>query len=176
NFFSSGKLYRIIAKYLIDNPQENVNDIFLSIDENLNITLNNILYEDSKLYTKVINLKSSEIAKLREIRKLVSDSLLLLSNNLKNGLIIEGRDMGTVVFPHADLKIYLDADIDIRSDRRLKQSNESETKSDLLKRDENDKNRSESPLKVPDDALYIDNTHMDMEDVLNIVRESLKLL
>ena len=120
--------------------------------------------------------KSSEIAKLREIRKLVSDSLLLLSNNLKNGLIIEGRDMGTVVFPHADLKIYLDADIDIRSDRRLKQSNESETKSDLLKRDENDKNRTESPLKVPDDALYIDNTHMDMEDVLNIVRESLKLL
>ena len=84
--------------------------------------------------------------------------------------------MGTVVFPHADLKIYLDADIDIRSDRRLKQSNESETKSDLLKRDENDKNRSESPLKVPDDAIYIDNTHMDMEDVLNIVRESLKLL
>ena len=138
--------------------------------------MNNILYEDSKLYTKVINLKSSEIAKLREIRKLVSDSLLLLSNNLKNGLIIEGRDMGTVVFPHADLKIYLDADIDIRSDRRLKQSNESETKSDLLKRDENDKNRSESPLKVPDDAIYIDNTHMDMEDVLNIVRESLKLL
>ena len=138
--------------------------------------MNNILYEDSKLYTKVINLKSSEIAKLREIRKLVSDSLLLLSNNLKNGLIIEGRDMGTVVFPHADLKIYLDADIDIRSDRRLKQSNESETKSDLLKRDENDKNRIESPLKVPDDALYIDNTHMDMEDVLNIVRESLKLL
>lgn len=176
NFFSSGKLYRIIAKYLIDNPHDNVNNIFLSIDENLNITLNNILYENSELYTKIINLKSSEIAKLREIRKLVSDALLLLSHNLKNGLIIEGRDMGTIVFPHADLKIYLDADIDIRSDRRLKQSNESETKSDLLKRDKNDKNRSESPLKVPDDAIYIDNTHMDMEEVLNIVRESLKLL
>ena len=138
--------------------------------------MNNILYENSELYTKIINLKSSEIAKLREIRKLVSDALLLLSHNLKNGLIIEGRDMGTIVFPHADLKIYLDADIDIRSDRRLKQSNESETKSDLLKRDKNDKNRSESPLKVPDDAIYIDNTHMDMEEVLNIVRESLKLL
>ena len=84
--------------------------------------------------------------------------------------------MGSIVFPNADLKIYLDADIEIRSKRRLKQSNDSETKEDLLRRDDNDKNRAESPLVIPDDALYIDNSDINMDDVLELVKEKLKLL
>lgn len=174
-FFSSGKLYRTIAKFLLDNPDFDFNDITLNVDQNLVVTLNAVLYDDSELYSKNINLKSSEIAKKEDVRTLVSKSLISLSQNLTTGLIIEGRDMGTIVFPHADLKIYLDADIEIRSERRLKQSNDSETKEDLLRRDENDKNRSLSPLRVPDGALYIDNTNIKMEDVLKIIRENLKL-
>ena len=74
------------------------------------------------------------------------------------------------------LKIYLDADIDIRAQRRLKQSNDSETKEDLLQRDENDINRLESPLMIPENALYIDNSNMKMDEVVKLVIRSLKPL
>ena len=140
NFFSSGKLYRNIAKYLNGNPSYDISDISLDINDELEITLNSISYQDIELYEKDVNSKSSEIAKLKEVRKLVSKSLQNLPKKLSSGLIVEGRDMGSVVFPNADLKIYLDADIDIRAQRRLKQSNDSETKEDLLQRDENDIN------------------------------------
>jgi cytidylate kinase len=176
NFFSSGKLYRIIAKYFIDHSTSDTSNLQIEINEELQITLNSYSYSDSDLYIKNINSKSSEIAKIKEVRQIVSESLINLSKKLSNGLIIEGRDMGSTVFPNADLKIYLDADIEVRSQRRLKQSNDSETKEDLLKRDDNDKNRSESPLVIPDDALYIDNSDINMDDVLELVKEKLKLL
>jgi len=176
NFFSSGKLYRIIAKYFIEHSTSDTSSLQIEINEELQITLNSYSYVDSDLYIKNINSKSSEIAKIKEVRQIVSESLINLSKKLSNGLIIEGRDMGSIVFPNADLKIYLDADIEVRSKRRLKQSNDSETKEDLLKRDDNDKNRSESPLIVPDDALYIDNSDINMDEVLDLVKEKLKLL
>jgi len=176
NFFSSGKLYRIIAKYFIEHSTSDTSSLQIEINEELQITLNSYSYVDSDLYIKNINSKSSEIAKIKEVRQIVSESLTNLSKKLSNGLIIEGRDMGSIVFPNADLKIYLDADIEVRSKRRLKQSNDSETKEDLLKRDDNDKNRSESPLIIPDDALYIDNSDINMDEVLDLVKEKLKLL
>lgn len=176
NFFSSGKLYRIIAKYFIEHSTSDTSSLQIEINEELQIALNSYSYADSDLYVKNINSKSSEIAKIKEVRQIVSESLINLSKKLSNGLIIEGRDMGSIVFPNADLKIYLDADIEVRSKRRLKQSNDSETKEDLLKRDDNDKNRSESPLIVPDDALYIDNSDINMDEVLDLVKEKLKLL
>ena len=176
NFFSSGKLYRIIAKYFIDHSTSDTSNLQIEINEELQITLNSFSYSDSDLYIKNINSKSSEIAKIKEVRQIVSESLTNLSKKLSNGLIIEGRDMGSIVFPNADLKIYLDADIEVRSKRRLKQSNDSETKEDLLKRDDNDKNRAESALVIPDDALYIDNSDINMDDVLELVKEKLKLL
>lgn len=176
NFFSSGKLYRNIAKYLIDHPNSDISNISLEINDELHITLNSFSYQDTELYDKNINSKSSEIAKLKEVRKIVSGSLKDLSRKISSGLIIEGRDMGSVVFPYADLKIYLDADIEIRSQRRLKQSNDSETKEELLERDENDRNRLESPLKIPENALYIDNTNIKMDEVLKQVIRNLELL
>ena len=176
NFFSSGKVYRNIAKYLNSNPSSVISDISLDINDELEITLNSISYQDIELYEKDVNSKSSEIAKLKEVRKLVSKSLQNLPKKLSSGLIVEGRDMGSVVFPNADLKIYLDADIDIRAQRRLKQSNDSETKEDLLQRDENDINRLESPLMIPENALYIDNSNMKMDEVVKLVIRSLEPL
>lgn len=176
NFFSSGKVYRNIAKYLNSNPSSDISDISLDINDELEITLNSISYQDIELYEKDVNSKSSEIAKLKEVRKLVSKSLQNLPKKLSSGLIVEGRDMGSVVFPNADLKIYLDADIDIRAQRRLKQSNDSETKEELLQRDENDINRLESPLMIPENALYIDNSNMKMDEVVKLVIRSLEPL
>ena len=175
NFFSSGKLYRTIAAFLITNPESSIEDLSLVIDENLNIDLDGFIYQDSQLYSKDINSKSSEIAKEKNVRNKISESLKLLNSKLTNGLIIEGRDMGSIVFPNADLKIYLDASLEVRAKRRLEQSNESETFEDLQKRDANDMNRAESPLIIPDGALYIDNTDIDMSDVVKVVKENLML-
>ena len=175
NFFSSGKIYRIIASYISDFPSSLIENYSLVINNDLSINLNDQPYVDSHLYTKEINSKSSEIAKSKKVRKFVSNALTTLSKNLDNGLIVEGRDMGSVVFPDADLKIYLDADIEVRAKRRLKQSNESETLQDIKTRDQNDLNREESPLTIPDNALYIDNTSIDMDEVLKIVKENLEL-
>ena len=175
NFFSSGKFYRTIAAFLITNPESSIEDLSLVIDENLNIDLNGFIYQDSQLYSKDINSKSSEIAKEKNVRNKISESLKLLNSKLTNGLIIEGRDMGSIVFPNADLKIYLDASLEVRAKRRLEQSNESETFEDLQKRDANDMNRAESPLIIPDGALYIDNTDIDMSDVVKVVKENLML-
>ena len=165
-----------IRDSLISHPSSGVSDISLDINDELEITLNSFSYQDIELYDKDVNSKSSEIAKLKEVRKLVAESLQNLTKKLSSGLIIEGRDMGSVVFPDADLKIYLDADIDIRAQRRLKQSNDSETKEDLLQRDENDKNRLESPLMIPENALYIDNSNMKMDEVVNLVIRNLEPL
>jgi len=175
NFFSSGKLYRTIAAYLVHHPKSSVNDLSILIDHKLNIDLNGISYKDSELYSKDINAKSSEIAKEKVVRNKISESLKLLNDKLTNGLIIEGRDMGSVVFPEADLKIYLDASLEVRAKRRLQQSNESETLEDLQKRDINDMTRIESPLIIPEGSLYIDNSNIDMSEVLNLVKENLKL-
>jgi len=104
NFFSSGKLYRIIAKYFIEHSTSDTSSLQIEINEELQITLNSYSYADSDLYIKNINSKSSEIAKIKEVRQIVSESLINLSKKLSNGLIIEGRDMGSIVFPNADLK------------------------------------------------------------------------
>jgi cytidylate kinase len=160
---------------LVHHPKSSVNDLSLLIDHKLNIDLNGISYKDSELYSKDINAKSSEIAKEKVVRNKISESLKLLNDKLTNGLIIEGRDMGSVVFPEADLKIYLDASLEVRAKRRLQQSNESETLEDLQKRDINDMTRIESPLIIPEGSLYIDNSNIDMSEVLNLVKENLKL-
>ena len=77
NFFSSGKLYRIIAKYFIDHSTSDTSNLQIEINEELQITLNSYSYSDSDLYIKNTNSKSSEIAKIIEVRQVVSESLCM---------------------------------------------------------------------------------------------------
>ncbi|NVK00200.1 MAG: (d)CMP kinase, partial [Oceanospirillaceae bacterium] len=94
------------------------------------------------------------------------------------GLIADGRDMGTVVFPQAALKIYLDASAEERAQRRYKQlidkgvgASLEDILQDLLARDDRDMNRSVSPLKPADDAIRLDSTSMTIEEVLAAILE-----
>ncbi len=91
---------------------------------------------------------------------------------LKNNAVFEGRDMGTVVFPEADFKFFLFADLKIRALRRFREmknkNHDFETvKQDMAKRDENDSNRKHAPLKPADDAVLIDSTDMTLEQVVD---------
>jgi cytidylate kinase len=88
------------------------------------------------------------------------------------GVVMEGRDIGTVVFPHAEAKIFLEASPEVRGLRRFDQLGPSpqvqpdEVVRDLRARDERDRNRAESPLKAAPDAILLDSTHMTLEEAV----------
>ena len=174
-FFSSGKLYRYISKYSYDEKNYKYDKFKLSIDISGNCTINNRKYNDDELYNKNINLHSSEIAKNSTVRQLVKTSLLTFYNNIQNGLVIEGRDMGSVVFPNAEYKIYLDADENIRGKRREDQSDSEETIEEIKQRDHKDMHRDESPLIIPKNAVIIDNTNKTKEETIEEIIKKLKL-
>ena len=174
-FFSSGKLYRYISKYSYDEKNYSFDKYKLTIDIHGNCKINNRTYSDDELYNKNINLHSSEIAKNSSVRELVKTSLLSFYVNIQNGLVIEGRDMGSVVFPNAEYKIYLDADEKIRGQRREYQSDSEETIEDIKERDHKDMHRVESPLVIPKNAVLIDNTNKTKEETIDEIIKKLKL-
>ena len=174
NFFSSGSIYRSVAKYLIENDVAEVDELDIEILSN-RCTVNGISYDEKDLYDQKISIKSSEIAKLQDLRDNIKSSLNQYFNNLDNSLVIEGRDMGSVVFTDAKYKVYLDADLAIRGKRREGQSNMVETITDVQKRDFEDKNRLISPLTIPDGALVVDNSTFTINETIDYIIESLKL-
>jgi len=98
-------------------------------------------------------------------------------------VVMEGRDIGTVVFPHADLKFFLDASPEARSQRRYEQNSSAAGQDgsgvnaaeaariakELRERDERDRNRAESPLRAAEDAIVIDSTNMTLDEVLKFI-------
>lgn len=97
-----------------------------------------------------------------------------------HNVVMEGRDIGTVVFPRADYKFYLLADLDVRAKRRLKESDEplsfEEVKADLARRDKYDSSRTHSPLRKAPDAIEIDTSHLTFETqvdkILSIIKRA----
>jgi cytidylate kinase len=92
------------------------------------------------------------------------------------GGVIEGRDIGTVVFPDADLKVYLDARPEVRASRRSKEVTElsyETVAADLARRDALDQGRSDSPLRIADDALVVDTTGMAVDEIVALLLEKL---
>ena len=175
DFISSGMLYRAIAAHFDTKDVNSFNEIQLISKDPITFVIDSETYTEKSLYSSKINEKSSEIAQQIEIRQIVSNVLRFLFESSSNGLVVEGRDMGSVVFQDADLKIYLDASESTRSKRRLAQSGSKESIEDLRNRDLRDINRKNSPLVVPEDALVIDNENMTIEDVIKKIKENLKL-
>tara|TARA_B100000676_G_scaffold130617_1_gene129701 strand:- start:420 stop:1037 length:618 start_codon:yes stop_codon:yes gene_type:complete len=174
-FFSSGLLYRVIALHMELTNNLNFNEFEIVSNDPVVCKLNGNVYEEENLYTPEINTKSSEIAQLSEIRMIVSNVLQFIFNNSSTGLVVEGRDMGSVVFKNADLKIYLDASEATRSERRIAQSGNKESVEELRARDSRDINRKVSPLVIADDAIVIDNENKSINEVIKIIKENLKL-
>jgi cytidylate kinase len=95
----------------------------------------------------------------------------------RNGIVMEGRDIGTTVFPHAQVKIFLDAAAEVRGQRRYQQNGPGETQhaesvlEQLRERDRRDRTRAESPLQPAADAVIIDSTHLSLEEVVARVED-----
>jgi len=96
------------------------------------------------------------------------------------GVVMEGRDIGTAVFPNADVKVFLDADASIRAERRLRQNGSSSNEgraqvlAELAVRDERDRTRSASPLVAAPDAVHVDTTHKSIDEVVAEVEQIVK--
>jgi cytidylate kinase len=123
-----------------------------------------------------ISLLASEISKKKGVRK----ALVQMQRRMERGggVVLEGRDIGTVVFPNADVKFYLDAQIEERARRRFKELGEKGigvdfkgTLQEVMQRDHSDMHRIHSPLKKAADAVLIDSTHRSAEEVVKEMRQ-----
>ena len=186
----SGILYRAIAYIKINEPNsfsteslvdEVISNICLKPSDNLDFL---VTYKDkdisSNLYEEEIGLAASDVSKNEDIRNL----LLPIQQGCVSlpGLIANGRDMGTKVFPEAKLKIYFTADLDVRAERRYEQLLKAGSKPSLQNirksledRDEKDINRVISPLKAAKDAVIIDSTELNIESILDKILELYKI-
>ncbi|MCI8546601.1 MAG: (d)CMP kinase [Clostridia bacterium] len=134
---------------------------------------------------------TSEIRNM-EVTKIVSQVSSIVAVRLKmvelqrrmakgKDVIMEGRDIGTYVFPNADVKIYLDADVEERAKRRFKENQEKgidssyeEILENIKLRDENDKNKEIGSLKIADDAIIVDSSKLTIEEMTNKVEEIIR--
>lgn len=187
-YLDTGAMYRLVTlKALNDGILGNLDKIIKMLDNlSIDIKENGFYLDDidvsEEIRKPVVSENVSDIAVIREVREKMVDLQRKFSES-KN-VILDGRDIGTVVFPNADVKIFLVADAKERSNRRYKElvaKGENvrieEIYENILKRDEIDSTRKESPLKKADNAIEVDTTSKNIEEVkneiLNIVRKKI---
>ena len=171
-YLDTGILYRVVAYYL--KSAEIHSEISKqNVQDSLRLLINKD-FQLSHLRNEEISLKASIISK----NKIVRDNLLTYQREFamqEGGTVLDGRDIGTVVCPKADVKIFVDADIEIRAKRRydqyLKKNSDSNLNlsdiiDDLTKRDYIDKNRQLSPLVSAKDAYLLDTSNITSDDGL----------
>ena len=187
NYRDSGAYYRAITLYLLNSnvnhdlkiSQEIFNQISIKQDYsegNFRIFLN-----DDNVTNKIrghkISLSVSNYAKKPEIRKFVFDQLRNSAES--NSIVVDGRDIGTVVFPDADFKFFLIAEPRIRAERRHKQIDDDSVKVDIIEeeikiRDKTDSTREIAPLRKADDAFKIDVSDLTIDEVFNKILQKIK--
>ena len=186
NYRDSGAYYRAITLFLIQNqinPKEIIgSDIFSKIDISQKFENNifSIFLNGQDVTSKIrghkVSFNVSEYAKKPEIRKFVYN--LLRKSSESNSIIVDGRDIGTVVFPDADFKFFLFAIPEIRAQRRHKEINDESVKiesieKEILIRDDIDSNREIAPLKKATDAFGIDVSYLSIEEVFEKILQKI---
>ncbi len=183
-YIDSGAMYRAITLYFLRNSIDITNKTMLeNALENISIEFkHNAKSNQSEILLNgenveylirdmIIAEKVSDVAAIREVREFAVAQQQQLGK--KKGIVMDGRDIGTTVFPKAELKIFMTADITIRVERRFKEMFEKnpnvtieEVKNNLELRDYIDSNREVSPLRKADDAVILDNTNLTMREQL----------
>ncbi len=188
-YIDTGAMYRAVALYFLNNNieinEENISNVIDNIninlkyiDGNLKVFLND---EDVTLSIREnrASMGASNVSKFKQVR----DKMVALQRDMANDMnvVLDGRDIGTVVFPNADLKIFLTASVDVRAMRRKKEldlKGESydieELKKEIIARDLQDTTRKESPLKKADDAIQIDTSDLTVDETVKEVIDLLK--
>lgn len=185
-YIDSGAMYRAVTLFFLNhhisltNPKEVVKalhqiKVSFSINSKMNteVYLNNLCVE-SEIREMRISDFVSQVSALKEVREFLVAQQRKLGKN--KGIVMDGRDIGTVVFPDAELKLFMTADIFIRGIRRQKELlqqdrlvNLNEVISNIKKRDLLDTSRDESPLRKAEDAYEIDTTHVTIDEQVDQV-------
>jgi len=171
----TGKLYRGLAYFVIKTNIDinNVNKIISLIPN-----LNDMDFNNPKLISTSVSKTASIISALPQIRqkllKYQSDFPALSLQKGFKGVVVDGRDIGSVIFPNADIKFFVDADIETRAKRRYQELINKENNidyesvlNDIIQRDDADKNRKTAPLVICDDAIIIDTTNIDIKTMID---------
>jgi CMP/dCMP kinase len=187
HLLDSGALYRLVALAAVKNNADLQDELAVaaiaaSLDVEFDIrgSSTQIMLGDEVVTTAIRTESVGMNASLVAAYPLVRAALLQRQKDFAQlpGLVADGRDMGTTVFPHAQAKIFLTASAEARADRRYKQladkgieANLEEIISDIKARDDRDTNRSSSPLKPADDALLLDSTSLSIQEVFDAIVE-----
>ena len=183
-YFDTGAMYRAVTLFFIkknvdlasdSQVTESLDAIKLNIDFSSESEMQIFLGEENislKIRNQEVTSKVSAVSAIKDVREMM---VKIQRSFTKDGnFVVEGRDIGTVVFPDANFKFYLQADYDIRAKRRLadfekinEAKNINEIKEDLEIRDKYDSTRKLSPLKKPEDAIIIDTTLCSFEEQVN---------
>ena len=185
NYLNSGALYRSIAWVAMnDSIDLSDTDGLESASKNISFSMQNkkllIEYKKSVIGSLIYNEEVAKTASKVASNPKVRESIVNIQRHFKKepGLVAEGRDMGSVIFPESELKIFLTASIETRATRRYKQLKDREFNvslpaliKDLDARDKRDESRENSPLVIPEGAFVVETDDLTIIDVKKIVKE-----
>jgi len=182
---NSGNFYRAVSLSLIEKGMSYDDEKAVSaLAEELEFEIRNgCLHMNDKdvedmLHNDDVDAIVAQVSAIVPVRHIVNEHLRIISRSLD--LVAEGRDMTTVVFPHAEVKVFLDASPEIRAERRFKQGVSTLSFEQILtgirSRDVIDRNKKEGSLIISEDALYIDTSSLTLEQVCEKVTDKIKEL
>jgi cytidylate kinase len=180
-YLDTGAMYRAVALAVLEQNVAGDEEKIIKIAENSNIELVGepeslqILLngEDisQKIRTSEVGQTASLVSTISEVRRILVKRQQELGTR-GTGCVLDGRDIGTVVFPNADVKFYLTATAEARADRRYAEDLErglnvtyEKTLADINQRDQRDKTRADSPLSIAEDAVKIDTSQLNLDEV-----------
>lgn len=186
-YVDTGAMYRAVALYLTENniPDKDIEKHISNVDVSLKFVdgVQRVYLGDRDvselIRTPEISMAASRTSAIPAVRARLFDLQQKLA--CENNIIMDGRDIGTVVLPHADVKIFLTASTEERANRRFKELSEKpdcpsyeEILKDIIERDYNDMNRETAPLKQAEDAILVDTTELTLEQSAARIAEIIK--
>lgn len=185
-YLDTGAMYRAMTLHLlsegVDLDDESavataISDIAIDVEGKK--TFLNGTDVSSDIRQERINQNISKVAALAPVREILVKSQRLIGQS--KDMILDGRDIGTVVFPNADFKFYIDASSDVRANRRVAQNKKlgidesfETIKASIENRDEKDRNRKIGPLKCADDAIVIDTSDIDLKQTIVVIKKEME--
>lgn len=182
-YVDTGALYRAIGFYAIKNKISSENEIISSLKKiKVDLKFENNLQKvflcdediSEEIRTPEVSMMASKISAIPAVREFLFDLQQDLAK--KNNVIMDGRDIGTVILPEANVKIFLTASSEKRAERRYKELIEKglqvdydDILKDIIKRDYDDSNRKIAPLKAAPDAIFVDTSAYNLEESINLI-------
>lgn len=175
-YLDTGALYRTVALYVMQNKCEVVDalkdiNIEIKYEQNTQQIYLNGQNVSSSIRTNEISIGASSVSKVPEVREFLLDLQRDIAR--KNSVVMDGRDIATVILPNADVKIFLTASAEKRAKRRHLEAKDNlsyeEILADVIKRDTQDENREIAPLKPAEDSIIVDTSEMDLNQSIKFI-------